>query len=65
MQETWVQTLGWEDPLEKEMATQSSILAGKFQGQRKRSLVGYSPRGHRVRHNEQLRLSLFFRVFLQ
>ena len=22
MQETWVQSLGWEDPLEKEMATQ-------------------------------------------
>ena len=27
MQETQVQSLGWEDPLEKEMATQSSILA--------------------------------------
>ena len=27
MQETWVQPLGWEDPLEKEMATHSSILA--------------------------------------
>ena len=26
MQETRVQSLGWEDPLEKEMATQSSIL---------------------------------------
>ena len=26
MQETWVQLLGWEDPLEKEMATHSSIL---------------------------------------
>ena len=26
-QETWVQSLGWEDPLEKEMATPSSILA--------------------------------------
>ena len=26
-QETWAQTLGWEDPLEKEMATHSSILA--------------------------------------
>ena len=25
--ETWVQSLGWEDPLEKGMATQSSILA--------------------------------------
>ena len=27
MQETWVQSSGWEDPLEKEMATHSSILA--------------------------------------
>ena len=27
MQETWVQSLDWEDPLEKEMATHSSILA--------------------------------------
>ena len=27
MQEPWVQSLGWEDPLEKEMATHSSILA--------------------------------------
>ena len=26
MQETWVQSLGWEDPLEKEMAAHSSIL---------------------------------------
>ena len=27
MQETWVQSLGWEDPLEKEIATHSSTLA--------------------------------------
>ena len=27
MGETWVQSLGWEDALEKEMATHSSILA--------------------------------------
>ena len=33
-QETWVQSLGQEDPLEKEMATHSSILPGKFHGQR-------------------------------
>ena len=26
-QETWVQSLSWEDPLDKEMATQASILA--------------------------------------
>ena len=29
MQETWVQPLGWENPLEMEMATHSSILAWK------------------------------------
>ena len=27
MRETWVRSLGWEDPLEKEMATHSSTLA--------------------------------------
>ena len=27
LQEAWVQTLGWEDSLEKEMVTRSSILA--------------------------------------
>ena len=30
MQETWVQSLGWEDPLEEEMATHSTILAGEI-----------------------------------
>ena len=30
MQETWVRTLGCEDPLEKEMATHSSILARRI-----------------------------------
>ena len=28
--ETWVRSLGWEDPLEKEMATHSGILAWKI-----------------------------------
>ena len=28
--ETWVQSLGWQDPLEKEMATHSSILAWRI-----------------------------------
>ena len=41
MQEEWVQSLGQEDPLEKEMATHSSILAWRIHGQR--SLVGYNP----------------------
>ena len=40
--ETWVPPLGGEDPLEKEMATHSSILAFSH-GQI--SLVGYSPWG--------------------
>ena len=30
MWETWVQSLGWEDPLEEGMATHSSILAWKI-----------------------------------
>ena len=29
-QETWVQSLGWEDPLEKEMATQSCTLTWRI-----------------------------------
>ena len=35
MWETQIQLLGWEDPLEKGMATHSSMLAGKFHGQRR------------------------------
>ena len=30
MWETWVRSLGWEDPLEKEMTTHSSTLAWKI-----------------------------------
>ena len=30
MQETWVRSLDWEDPLEEEMATHSSILAWRI-----------------------------------
>ena len=41
MQETWVLSLGWEDPLEECMATHS--LLGEPHGQR--SLAGYSPWG--------------------
>ena len=48
--ETQVQSLGSEDPLEEEMATYSSILAGKSHGQR--SLVGYQSMGsQRVIHD--------------
>ena len=45
MQETWVRFLGWEDPLEKEMAIHSSTLPGKSHGWR--SLIGYSSWGRK------------------
>ena len=45
MQETWVQSLGWEDTLEQGMATHSSILAWRIHEQR--SLMGYSPWGRK------------------
>ena len=35
MQETWVRSLGWEDPLEEETATHSSILAWETPGTEK------------------------------
>ena len=41
MQETCVQSLDQDEPLEKEKATHSSILPGESHGQR--SLAGYSP----------------------
>jgi len=44
MQETWVQSLGWGDPLEKEMATHCSIFAWKIPWTEK---PWYSPWGHR------------------
>ena len=39
MKKAWVQSLGWEDPLEKEMATHSSILLGESHGQRSLAAV--------------------------
>ena len=47
MQETWVGSLGVEDPLEKEMETHSSLLYSPFQygeSHGQRCLVGYSPK---------------------
>ena len=45
MQETWVQSLGWEDPLEGEMATHSSILAQRIPWSEEPG--GYSPQGRK------------------
>ena len=56
MQVIWIQSLGWEDPLGKEMATTPVFLSGKSLGQR--SLVGYSLWGHKESDiTEQLTLS--------
>ena len=63
MQETWVRSLGQEDPLEKEMATHSSILAGESHG--RRSLVGYSPWGRKESDTtERLHFLSFFLVVI-
>ena len=45
MQETWVQFLGWEDPLKEGMQPTPVFLPEEFHGQR--SLVGYSPWDHK------------------
>ena len=45
MRETRVGSLGWEDPLEEEMATHFSTLPGG--SHRLRGLVSYSPWGHK------------------
>ena len=45
MQETWVQFLGWEDPLEEKMENHSSILAWDIP--RTEEPTGYSPWGHK------------------
>ena len=51
MQETQVRSLGWEDPLEKGMATHSNILAWRIPWREKqRGLVG-SIGWQRVRHD--------------
>ena len=38
MRMTWVQSLGWEDPVEKEMATHSSILGVSLRSQKVKNL---------------------------
>ena len=45
MRETWVQSLGWEDPLEKGMATHSSILTWRI------PWMAWSMGPQRFRHN--------------
>ena len=57
VQETWVQSLGQEDPLEKEMTIHYSILPGESHGQQ--SLGGYCPQDPKeLDTTEQLTLNL-------
>ena len=57
MQDTWVRSLGWEDPLEKEMATHSSILACRIPWTEEPG--GLQSTGlQRVRHDWAISLSL-------
>ena len=55
MQETWVQSLGWEDPLEEGMATHSSILAWRI-------LWMEEPGGYRL--VRRIKLSLFTDIII-
>ena len=50
MRETWVRSLGWEDPLEKEVATYSSILAWRISWMEEPGGL-QSTGSQRVRHN--------------
>ena len=50
MQETWVRTLGWEDPLEKGMATHSSVLVWRIPWTEEPGRL-QSMGSQRVRHN--------------
>ena len=62
MQKTRVQSLGREDPLEKEMATHSSILAWKIPRTEEPSRL-QSMGSQRVRHNRATSLSFTFTDF--
>ena len=48
MQETWVRSLGWKDPLRREQLPTPVFWPGEFHGQR--SLAGYSPRIFKETH---------------
>ena len=55
MRETWLRPLGWEDPLEREMATHSSTLAWRIPWVEEQSMGS-----QRVQHNRATSLSLSF-----
>ena len=58
MQELWVQSLGKEDPLEEETASQSSILAWKSHGQSSLTVHGVTNFGHDLVTKQQQQYSM-------
>ena len=68
-QETWVQSLGWEDPPEKEMATHSSILAWRITWTEEpgeiHTVHGVARVGHNLAIKPQSSGSISGRVFPQ
>ena len=58
--ETWILSLCWGDPLEKEMATHSGILALRITWTE--SLVGCSPWSHRIGHDSVTNTSLLISI---
>ena len=63
MWETWVRSLGWEDPLEKEMAIHSSILAWRIPWTEEPGGL-QSTGSKRVGHDWEISLSLSFMTYL-
>ena len=70
MQETWVQSLRWEDSLEEGMATHSSILAWRIPMDRRawqatvRSVTESDLTEQLSRHNAIYRVSLLFPILV-
>ena len=62
IQETGIQSLGQEDPLEKEMTTHSSILACKIP--RTEEPTGYSAKGRRVKHVSDRAHSIYIYIYI-
>ena len=64
MRETWVQSLGWEDLLEKAMAPHSSILAWKIPWTEEPGGL-HSKESQRVRHDWVTSLSFFNQIYVK
>ena len=66
MQDTWVRSLGQEDPLEKEMAPHSSILARRIprtEGPGGLESIGLQGVGHDWATNKKSQTNFFFSIY--